>query len=148
MFAFENRLREPTPGQNPGILIVDDEIFVRKTLAAALGERGFRAWAAESGRAALEIYQAQASEIHAVLTDVNMPDGDGPFLLDALRRRRAVVPVCFMTGQSAGYRREDLMELGAACVLRKPFNLDDLLETLWRVIRSSLEPRLDQEGAN
>jgi CheY-like chemotaxis protein len=64
-----------------------------------------------------------------------MPGWDGPQTLAAIRTINPDVRFCFMTGHAGDYSEEQLLALGASCVLQKPFNLDELVRNLEQLTR-------------
>jgi CheY-like chemotaxis protein len=118
----------PSGGRKPGILVVDDEIAVRTLLEAAFRSQGYTVWLAADGQQAVDLYQEHRPEIALVFLDVRMPILDGPQALQALRRLEPAVRCCFMSGQSGQYSDDELMELGAVHVFKKPFRLGELLQ--------------------
>lgn len=114
----------------PAVLVVDDEPGIRTLLQAALPRYGFQVFLAASGQEALAAYQEHRTAITAVLLDVHMPGLDGPQTLRALRAIDPQLPCCFMSGGLGAYREEELLALGAARVLSKPFNLLEVAQTL------------------
>src|SRR5581483_4333530 len=119
----------------PGILVVDDEPAVGKLLQLGLGAGGFTVRSAGSGREALAVYGQGPADIAAVLLDVQMPDLDGPQTLAALRQINPDVRACFMSGDLGKYSAEELLARGAARLLRKPFVLGEVVDTLWEIIK-------------
>jgi DNA-binding response OmpR family regulator len=65
-----------------------------------------------------------------VLLDVRMPDRDGPETLAAIRAMAPTVPCCFISGYTGEYTEEQLMDFGASAVIRKPFQVSDLIDRL------------------
>ena len=100
------------------VLVVDDEVSVRRVVARALAGVGFVVKEAEHGMSALQ--QIGAPEpLHLVISDIHMPVMDGLALARELRRLRPLLPILFMTGrESPGLTGE---------VLRKPFGPEALL---------------------
>jgi CheY-like chemotaxis protein len=111
----------------PGILVVDDEIAVRTLLDAAFRGQGYAVWLAADGEEAVELYRRHRGEISLVFLDVRMPVLDGPQTLRALRQQDPELRCCFMSGQSGQYSSEELVELGAAHVFKKPFRIGEVL---------------------
>ena len=124
----EATLRQPR--DKPGVLVVDDEHLVRIMVQLGLERNGFDVWLASSGREAIRLYRKHRGSIAVVLLDVRMPGRDGPQTLDALRELNPGVRACFMSGDTAAYEPEELRQRGAACVIAKPFHLEDLANVL------------------
>jgi DNA-binding response OmpR family regulator len=124
---------EPTaPGfsNEPGVLVVDDEHLVRIMVQLGLERDGFKVLLAANGREALDLFRAHREEIAVLLLDVRMPGLDGVQTLDSLRALDCEVPACFMSGTTGAHEPDELLECGAAYVIAKPFQLDELAGVL------------------
>jgi len=136
--VFINAAEEPSSGPleqlpapaRPGVLVVDDEASLLALLDIGLRHHGFTVWLAADGHEAVELYQQHHQEIAVVLLDVRMPRLDGIQALQALQHINPQVRCCFMTGQAGALADTQLLELGAAGVLRKPFSLVDVAAIL------------------
>ena len=95
-----------------------------------LERNGFAVWLARDGREAIDLYRQHAEEIAVVLLDVRMPGLDGLQTLEVLRQRNPEVLACFMSGDTGPCKPEELLQRGAAHVIAKPFQLDDLANIL------------------
>lgn len=128
-----NRSAEPVEIESPeklGVLVIDDDHQVRLMVQLGLERNGFDVWSASNGREAIELYRRVRNRIAVVLLDVRMPDMDGPATLDALHALNPDVPAFFMSGDSGKYEPEDLFQHGAAGLIAKPFQLDQLVGLL------------------
>jgi two-component system, OmpR family, response regulator len=126
----------------PGVLVVDDEHMVRILVQLCLERNGFEVWLASNGDEAIELYQDNKDCIDVVLLDVCMPGLDGPHTLAALRKLNPKVRACFMSGNLGAFRSEELIQLGAACVIAKPFHLNELASQLWQLANGEVaEPQ-------
>jgi CheY-like chemotaxis protein len=117
---------------------VDDDAAVRFLLDIGLQQYGFAVWQAGDGQEALEVYQQERSEIDLVLLDVRMPRLDGPQTLIALLQLNPQIRCCFMTGQAGDYSYDQLLQLGAALVISKPFQLAEVARVLAKLLGHSL----------
>ena len=121
------------PGQDPcRVLVVDDIPTNRALLSAMLVPLGIEVAEAGNGAEALEAFQDWSP--HAILMDMRMPVMDG---YEATRRLRLTeagrrTPVIAVTASAFEDLRQDVMAAGVDEYLRKPFNLEDLLEVLGR----------------
>lgn len=108
------------------ILLVEDEEAVRSFAARALRMRGYQVLEAGGGEEALEIIRKAVTPIHLLITDVVMPNMDGPTLVRAVRRIRPDLAVIFMSGyaEDAFQRNEEKAE--ELYFLPKPFGLKQL----------------------
>jgi len=120
--------RQRPQQQRSTILVIDDEPGIVDVLIAVLEDAGHRASGAANGQEALSKLKASLPDL--VLLDVEMPVLDGGATLSAMKAdpRLASVPVVLMSGivESMVKRRCR----GHDAFLRKPFSLDDLLETI------------------
>ena len=90
------------------ILLVEDEEAVRSFAARALKLRGYQVLEAAGGEEALDVVRRHAANIHLLITDVVMPNMDGPTLVRAIRRLRPEIAVIFMSGYAEeAFRRND-----------------------------------------
>src|SRR6516165_1997758 len=124
--AAEGEAPLPQPHDKPGVLVVDDQPFVRCLLQLGLERNGFDVWLAADGREAIRLYRKHRDDIAVVLLDVHMPGLDGPQTLDALRELNPEVRACLMSGDAGIDDPEGLRQRGAARVIVKPFMLEDL----------------------
>ncbi len=112
-----------TPKGGPEtVLLVEDEDLVRGLVRQVLEAQGYRVLEAAHGRAALALERVHAHEpLHLLVSDVVMPQMDGPTLARALRARRPDLPVLFMSGYSDTGSRGAATELPHSAFLQKPF---------------------------
>lgn len=110
------------------ILVVEDDDAVRRLVDVALRTFEFAVIVAASGKKAIEILRQH--NIDLVLLDVQMPVMDGPSTLAALREIDPNLICCFMSGHTGKYTAEDLLHMGAAKVIEKPFRLHHLRQTI------------------
>jgi two-component system cell cycle sensor histidine kinase/response regulator CckA len=108
------------------ILLVEDEEAVRSFAARALRLRGYEVLEASGGEEALEIVREHKATIHLLVTDVVMPNMDGPTLVRAVKRLRPEMAVIFMSGYAEeAFRRND-EKAEDLHFLPKPFGLKQL----------------------
>jgi signal transduction histidine kinase/ActR/RegA family two-component response regulator len=115
------------PRPDLSVLIVDDEAQVRDLTRDALTLLGYRALAAESGAAALELLAHETPDI--VVMDYAMPGMNGAETAVAARRLRPGLPIIFASGYADTASVEAAVGPGAA-ILRKPFNMEELARTV------------------
>ncbi|MDI1336568.1 MAG: ATP-binding protein [Lacunisphaera sp.] len=119
------------------ILLVEDDDLVRDTTAAVLKLSGYRVLQAESGAAALEVWQWHATRIALLLTDVVLPDGlSGLELATQLRTQQPGLKVIC----TSGFSREMMARLGrppeGVVFLPKPCPPPALLKALRTLLES------------
>lgn len=113
-----------------GVLVVDDQDYMRFVLNAALRDEGYLVWLAAGGREALELYRAHGGAIDVVVLDVSMPGLDGPQTLAALRGLDPGVRCCFLSGGFGCYTEGQLRGMGAGAVLYKPARAEEITRTV------------------
>jgi DNA-binding response OmpR family regulator len=117
------------------ILVVDDEFAITEALCQALEMAGYHPVSAGNGREGLE--QFEAAHPHLVITDVMMPYVDGREMVRAIREKPAGrdVPIIVM---SAAHDAVGDGHLGHDRFLRKPFNLDELLNEVGELLTTKM----------
>lgn len=121
--ALESPERRPARAR---ILVVDDEAEIAELVAERLRGRGFAVETAASGRAALD--RLAREEADAIVTDLRMPEVDGPALLEEVRRRypRLAGRIVIVTGDALSAEVGDLAREAGLPVLEKPLDLEVL----------------------
>ncbi|HEV2542566.1 MAG TPA: ATP-binding protein [Methylobacterium sp.] len=136
--------RAPEPPAKPAtdhtgqgtVLLVEDEDPVRAVNSRALSARGYTVLEAASGIEALRLIQEHADGIDVVVSDVVMPEMDGPTLLRELRKHDPDLKVIFVSGYAEDAFRKNLPEGETFNFLPKPFSLKQLVEMVKRTMAS------------
>jgi len=116
------------------ILLVEDEEAVRSFAARALRMRGYNVIEASGGEEALEHVRADKAPIHLIITDVVMPNMDGPTMVRQVKRIRPDMQVIFMSGYAEeAFRRND-EKAEDLHFLPKPFGLKQLAAKVKEVL--------------
>jgi len=122
-------------GNGVMLLVVDDEVQVRRITQRVLEKANYEVLTAVDGVDALEVFGAHADEIKAVLLDVSMPRMNGKDALRELRRQRAELPVVL----TSGYNREEVFDGGecdeSTLFIQKPYSTQDLLAMIDRALQ-------------
>ncbi|HEV2562423.1 MAG TPA: ATP-binding protein [Rhizomicrobium sp.] len=108
------------------ILLVEDEEAVRSFAARALKLRGYQVLEASGGEEALEIVRTHPGIIHLLITDVVMPNMDGPTLVRTVKRMKPDIHVIFMSGYAEDAFRRNDEKAEDLHFLPKPFGLKQL----------------------
>jgi two-component system, chemotaxis family, sensor histidine kinase and response regulator PixL len=119
----------------PTILVVDDSLTARQTLATSLKKAGYSVVQAKDGREALNLVLLQ-QQIQAVFCDVEMPVMNGFEFLTQCRQSfsKESLPIIMVTSRSSEKHRQIAQYLGANSYLIKPFLEQEILKTLNRVL--------------
>jgi two-component system, cell cycle sensor histidine kinase and response regulator CckA len=110
------------------ILIVEDEDSVRAFASRALSSRGYTVIEANSGEVGLEVIEADADGFELILSDVVMPEMDGPTMLKELRKRGNTSKFIFMSGYAEDAFEKNPDGPSDFGYLQKPFSLKQLVE--------------------
>ena len=124
------RAEKPEPEKRKAtILVVDDELSIRRVLKEVLNSKGFETHSASCAEAGLEILNEIKVDI--VITNIWMPGMDG-IELTRLIKGRYDSDVIIMTGYHIRY--EEAIRLGASDLLHKPAKLEDLLVSINKIL--------------
>jgi len=116
-----------------GLLVVDDEPFLRDAVAASLRFLGFEVTTADTGGGALRL--ARDRRFDLVVLDVMLPDTDGFTVVRRLRDDGCRVPVIFLTAKDTQADKVTGLTLGGDDYLTKPFGLEELAARIRTVLR-------------
>lgn len=118
----------------PSILVIEDELPMRRVIRTALGSQGYHVWEAGTKRDAIAAFIKNTPQ--AILLDLGLPDGNG---LDVVRavRERSGVPIVIISAR--GEERDQVLALdsGANDYVTKPFREAELLARLRAALRSA-----------
>lgn len=115
-----------------GVLIIDDEIQIRRLLRVGLGKQGFTVHEAATGEEGLQMVLGKKPDI--VLLDLGLPDLDGAVVLSKMRTWTSV-PVIILSVRNAEEDIVRLLDAGADDYLIKPFNTGELVARMKVAIR-------------
>ena len=116
------------------ILAVDDSASMRQMVSFTLKGAGYDVVEAADGVEALNIAKSRA--VNLVITDVNMPNMDGISLIRELRSLPSYkfTPLLMLTTESGAQKKQDGKAAGATGWIVKPFNPDQLINTVKKVL--------------
>jgi two-component system cell cycle sensor histidine kinase/response regulator CckA len=127
---------KPAPADDTGqgtILLVEDEEGLRGLNARGLTSRGYTVLQAANGVEAIEAIDRHTGKIDLVVSDVVMPEMDGPTLLKELRGRDSDVKIIFVSGYAEEAFEKNLPD-EKFLFLAKPFTLKQLVEKVKETI--------------
>jgi two-component system cell cycle sensor histidine kinase/response regulator CckA len=129
---------EPRQAQLKGgtetILLVEDEEAVASVAQRILSHAGYQVVVARDGAQAIQTLAERGAEISLVLTDVVMPNTNGPDLVEKLRGMRHGLKVLFMSGYTQHAALGGKIREGTEQLLQKPFTSDELLKKIRAVL--------------
>jgi two-component system cell cycle sensor histidine kinase/response regulator CckA len=121
-------------GNNELILIVDDEPAVRRLAETVLARNGYRTLLAADGREGLALYEKHRGEIKLIVSDLMMPQMDGPAMVRALREKQFAVKTVMITGLGEENRISEAKGAGVDAILNKPFTAEQLLTNMKQLL--------------
>jgi len=113
------------------ILIVDDDI-THRTMLRILLDWNYEIFEADDGSVALERIQGDSFDL--VIMDIRMPNVSGLEALDAIKTLRPEIPVVMMTAYWSDQIAREARKKGAFDYLPKPFDFDELQQTIERAM--------------
>ena len=119
------------------VLIIDDEIQIRRILRLTLETKGFHITEAANGKDGL--YQAAAMRPDVVVLDLGLPDMDGLTVLTNIREW-SKVPVIILSVRDEEKEKVAALEAGADDYVTKPFGVDELVARLHVAMRHAKQP--------
>jgi two-component system KDP operon response regulator KdpE len=123
------------------VLLVDDDLHIRRLLQSTLARGGYEAIEATTAAEALEL--VGRSEPDAILLDLGLPDRDGLEIIQLLRQRTPA-PILVVSAREATDQKVAALDLGADDYVTKPFDSDEVLARL----RAALRNKLIVQGAS
>ena len=126
--------RATVASNNPVIAVVDDESPVRTMLCRVLRLADYQVTAFASGEEFLDSLTARLPA--CAILDVHMPGLSGLDVQSRMRAAHIEVPVVFITASDDLALDRLALEVGGACLLRKPFSSDELLAAIDAALRS------------
>jgi two-component system, cell cycle sensor histidine kinase and response regulator CckA len=119
------------------ILLVEDEDMVRTVAERALARQGYTVLTAADGEQGLEALAA-ADQVDLMISDVVMPNMDGPTMVSKARQTHPHLPVLFMSGYAEEQLRKSI-DIANVAFLPKPFSVTQLAEAARDALASARE---------
>ncbi|MCM8775027.1 MAG: response regulator [Candidatus Omnitrophica bacterium] len=124
---------------NNQILLIEDDVLVLKSLEKTLKNEGYVVKTAKDGQSGLKLLQE--GNFNLVISDIRMPGIDGIQTIEKLRTsgkgEMRQVPVILITGYASEEAPIDAFRLKVSDYILKPFNNDELLATVKRVLENA-----------
>jgi two-component system KDP operon response regulator KdpE len=122
----------------PRVLVVDDEVQLRRALTRSLEGHGYSVREAEDGKEALAAFEAFKPDV--VLLDLMLPDISGVQVCQELRRKHRT-PIIVLSVLGEEKNKVDALDAGADDYLTKPFGMDELLARIRVALRRGASDR-------
>jgi len=113
-------MAESEPRQQPVILIIDDEIFIRESFSDILEDYGYQTITAENGRVGLELIESRRPDL--ILCDMHMPDVGGLEVVREVGRKYSNIPIILISGAGIEQEAINAVQEGAWSYLLKPLS--------------------------
>lgn len=136
LFYLEKTKRQKDCNDMEKILIVEDDIAFGTMIQTWLKKKGFEVEKTTSVKAAIQAWEKLESGFDLVLSDLRLPDHDGIFLLQWMRKHGVQVPFIVMTSYAEIQNVVLAMKSGATDYVAKPFHPDILLEKIKEAIKN------------
>lgn len=117
------------------ILLVEDEESVRAFSARALKATGYEVFEADSGEDALFVLEDLDYKVDLIISDVVMPEMDGPTMLKAIRGKMTNLKIIFVSGYAEESVRRDIEDDQSVDFLPKPYSLDQINSKVKEVLQ-------------
>lgn len=118
------------------VLLVEDEEHLHETLKLNLTLEGYEVHSAFTGRAALE--KLSTANFNLVILDIMLPEIDGYAVIEQLRLNNNQTPILVLSAKNTSFNRVQGLKLGADDYLVKPFNLEELLLRVAKLLQKSI----------
>jgi CheY-like chemotaxis protein len=111
------------------ILVIDDDVIVRKTIIRLLEDGGYKVLSAEDGLRGMAMFRSERPDL--VITDIIMPEQEGIQTIPEMRKAKPDATIIAISGSGSIGNIDFLriaQHLGASDAVAKPFDPDDLLK--------------------
>lgn len=116
------------------ILIIDDDINLGQALREELSELGYIAYYADNADKGVNFLLSETN-VDLVLLDLKMPEKDGFYVLNRIKEKSISVKVIVLTAYADVKSAIDSAKLGASDFISKPYDLDELIITIRKVLQ-------------
>jgi DNA-binding NtrC family response regulator len=126
-------------GERARILIVDDDETIRTVLATILEEKGYTVDTAENGNEGIE--KTKTNFYNLALIDIRLPDMQGTQVLAKMKDTAPKMRKIIITGFPSLQNSVEALNKGAHAYIMKPFDMDNVLETVEEQLKKQEEER-------
>ncbi len=122
--------------EKANVLVVDDQVGMLETFTDILEDRGFSVVTAEDGFSAIKKVKEQSFDI--IFMDIKMPGINGVQTYREIKKINPKIAVIMMTAYSVEDLIKEAIDEGAYTVIYKPFDMDKVIQTIERVLKTNL----------
>jgi len=126
------------------VLLVDDEVAIRRALRTPLNELGFQTVEASRGEEALHLFLTESFDV--VLLDIQMPGMGGMKTLARLRALAPRLPILILTVQDSEEQKVEALECGADDYITKPFSIRECIARIRSAVRRAQTPERPEDA--
>jgi two-component system alkaline phosphatase synthesis response regulator PhoP len=126
------------------ILLVEDEEHLHEALKLNLEIEGYEVSSAMDGKIALDTLQNAVFDL--IILDIMLPNVDGFTIIEKLRLNNNQTPILVLSAKNSSFNRVQGLKLGADDYLNKPFNLEELLLRVAKLIQKAIPNNSSSEA--
>jgi two-component system KDP operon response regulator KdpE len=126
------------------VLLVDDEVAIRRALRAPLNELGFQTVEVSRGEEALHLIRTESFDV--ILLDIQMPGIGGMKTLARLRALAPRLPILMLTVQDSEEQKVEALECGADDYITKPFSIRECVARIRSAVRRAQTPERPEDA--
>jgi len=123
---------------HPVILVIDDELTVRKFISAALRRKGYQVIEASDGQEALAVLESAPRAVEAAIVDIIMPNMSANDLLSALIARQPGMKILLTSAYSAAEARRLCAAHPGAAFIAKPYTVEQIARAVEALVGAAL----------
>ena len=112
------------------VLIIEDDFDLMFLIKKMLEIKGFKVLTAFTGKEARKKFRKNSASLQSVILDLTLPDLDGKKICKEFRKKNPDVPIIITTGSEDPLQKQELDKLGITAYLKKPFDLNELVNCL------------------
>lgn len=133
MISLANVQTKFQENRKANILIVEDDVFLQDGLSELLGREDYSIYLAATLAKARQVLEEE--QIHMMILDVGLPDGDGYHFCQEVRSEGKSLPILFLTARDEEYELVRGLDVGGDDYLAKPFRAMELTSRIRALIR-------------
>lgn len=132
----------PVKEKKASLLVVEDEESLREALKLNLELEGYEVTTADNGPLVLKLVKNEYFDL--IILDIMLPDMDGLMVCETIRMQHNDVPIMFLSARNSGADRVEGLKKGGDDYLTKPFNLEELLLRVEKLVVKNKKMREPQ----